>query len=165
MTIANAILRAVPGAFILDSGLGKVKIDEGRAAYLQRAAARGVPAVAEMTPQQFGKFFSCGEIAVGSPLLLPFVPTRVAGAALTALSSGFVASYLRAPEMTQTDGVPHPGLPAHREGLVAPGDRSRPASRRSTQELTVPEVHRPRIRRSPGGNPTGASSCGRADRI
>ncbi len=105
MSIANLVLRAVPGAFVLNSGIGKLGMDEGTAAYLQQAAAKGVPAVGEMTPEQFKKFLSYGEIAVGGALLAPFVPTRVAGAALGALSAGFLAAYFRTPEMTQDDGI------------------------------------------------------------
>lgn len=105
MSIANLVLRAVPGAFVLNSGIGKLGMDEGTAAYLQQAAAKGVPSVGEMTPEQFKKFLSYGEIAVGGALLAPFVPTRVAGAALGALSAGFLAAYFRTPEMTQDDGI------------------------------------------------------------
>ncbi|MCS6712295.1 DoxX family membrane protein [Brachybacterium sp. EF45031] len=103
--ISTAILRAVPGAFILNSGIGKLGMDEGTATYLQEAAAKGLPIVKEMTPEQFGKFLTYGEIAVGAMLLAPFVPTRIAGAALTTFATGLVSSYFRTPGMTQKDGV------------------------------------------------------------
>lgn len=105
MTIANAVLRAVPGAFVLNSGIGKLGIDEGTAGYLQQAAAKGIPAVSQMSAKQFGQFLTYGEIAVGGALLAPFVPTRVAGLALTTFASGLVAAYFRTPEMTKDDGV------------------------------------------------------------
>ena len=92
MKISTALLRAVPGAFILNSGINKLGLDEESAAGLQQMAANGVPMVENMTPAQFGKFLSYGEIAVGSALLLPFVPTRIAGAALTTFAAGLVAN-------------------------------------------------------------------------
>ena len=105
MKISTALLRAVPGAFILNSGIGKLVLDEESAAGLQQMAANGVPMVENMTPAQFGKFLSYGEIAVGSALLLPFVPTRIAGAALTTFAAGLVANYFSIDAMTQDDGI------------------------------------------------------------
>ncbi|WP_240372402.1 hypothetical protein [Brevibacterium zhoupengii] len=105
MRLDTALLRAVPGAFILNSGIGKLGLDEASAAGLQQMAANGVPFVEEMTPAQFGKFLSYGEIAVGAALLLPFVPTRLAGAALTTFSAGLVANYFSIDSMTQDDGI------------------------------------------------------------
>ncbi|HJE78374.1 MAG TPA: hypothetical protein K8V74_10585 [Brevibacterium epidermidis] len=105
MAISTALLRAVPGAFILNSGIGKLGLDEGSAAGLQQMAANGVPLVENMTPAQFGKFLSYGEIAVGSALLLPFVPTRIAGAALTTFAAGLVANYFSIDSMTKDDGI------------------------------------------------------------
>lgn len=105
MKLDTALLRAVPGAFILNSGIGKLGMDEGTATYLQQTAAHGVPMVENMTPAQFGKFLSYGEIAVGAALLLPFVPTRLAGAALTTFSAGLVANYFSIDSMTQDDGI------------------------------------------------------------
>lgn len=105
MSITNAILRAVPGAFILNSGIGKLGLDAQSAAGLQEMAKNGVPALGEMSPEQFKTFLSWGEIAVGASLLAPFVPTRVAGAALAAFSGSMVAMYLRTPGMTEKDGI------------------------------------------------------------
>ena len=105
MRLDTALLRAVPGAFILNSGIGKLGLDEESAAGLQQMAANGVPLVEEMTPAQFGKFLSYGEIAVGAALLLPFVPTRIAGAALTTFSAGLVANYFAIDSMTKDDGI------------------------------------------------------------
>ena len=45
MKISTALLRAVPGAFILNSGIGKLGLDEESAAGLQQMAANGVPMV------------------------------------------------------------------------------------------------------------------------
>ena len=105
MKLSNAILRAVPGIFILNSGVNKLGMDEETAAGLQDMAKVGVPAVGNMTPAQFGKCLSYGDVAVGAALLLPIVPTRLAGAALTTFSAGLVANYFALPGMTQEDGI------------------------------------------------------------
>lgn len=105
MNLSNAILRAVPGAFILNSGIGKLGMDPQTASAMQGMAAQGVPPLGKLTPEQFAKFLSYGEIAVGASLLLPFVPTRLAGLALAGFSGSLVAMYLRTPGMTESDGV------------------------------------------------------------
>lgn len=105
MALSTAILRAVPGAFILNSGIGKLGMPAEMAAGLQGMAAQGVPPLGKLSPEQFAKFLSYGEIAVGASLLLPFVPRKVAGLALAGFSGSMVAMYLRTPGMTQADGV------------------------------------------------------------
>ncbi|GAA1853898.1 hypothetical protein [Brevibacterium marinum] len=121
MQISTALLRAVPGAFILNSGIGKLGIDEESAAGLQQMAANGVPMVENMTPAQFGKFLSYGEIAVGASLLLPFVPTRIAGAALTTFASGLVSNYFSIESMTEDDGIrpSQDGIPVAKDTWLA----------------------------------------------
>lgn len=105
MSLTNTILRAVPGAFILNSGIGKLGMDAETAESMQGMAVQGVPPLGKLSPEQFAKFLSYGEIAVGSALLLPFVPTRLAGLALAGFSGSMVSMYLRTPGMTQSDGV------------------------------------------------------------
>lgn len=105
LNFSTAILRAVPGAFILNAGIGKLNLPPEAAAGMQAMAAKGVPKLGELTPEQFAKFISYGEIAVGSALLLPFVPTRIAGAALGTFAGGMLAMYFRTPELTEKDGV------------------------------------------------------------
>jgi hypothetical protein len=103
--LSNTILRAVPGAFILNSGIGKLGLSEEAAQGLQEMAVKGVPALANLSPKQFGWFISGGEIAVGASLLAPFVPTRVAGLALAGFSGSMLSMYLNTPEMTEDDGI------------------------------------------------------------
>ena len=105
MSLTNTILRAVPGAFILNSGIGKLRMDAQTAEGMQGKAAQGVPPLGKLTPEQFAKFLSYGEIAVGASLLLPFVPTRIAGLALAGFSGSMISMYLRTPGMTESDGV------------------------------------------------------------
>lgn len=105
ISIANAALRLVSGAFILNSGINKLRIDEASAAGLQQMAANGVPQLAEVEPAVFGKALSIGEISLGSALFLPLIPTRLAGLGLGAFSGALLASYLRTPGMTESDGI------------------------------------------------------------
>lgn len=105
MSLTNTILRAAPGAFILNSGIGKLGMPAEMAEALQGMAAKGVPPLGDLTPEQFGKFLSYGEIAVGAALLLPFVPRKVAGLGLAAFSGSMMSMYLRTPAMTEADGV------------------------------------------------------------
>jgi hypothetical protein len=103
--VANAALRLAPGAFILNSGLGKINMPEEQAQWLRDAAATGVPPVKKLEAKKFGKLLAYGEVAVGAALLTPFVPARIAGLALGVFSAGLVANYFANPEMTEDDGV------------------------------------------------------------
>lgn len=105
MSLSTLILRAVPGAFILNAGIGKLGMDTETAKSLQGMAKNGIPALGEMSPEQFKKFLPYGEIAVGAALLLPFVPTRIAGLALAGFSGSMLAMYLRTPGLTEEDGI------------------------------------------------------------
>lgn len=104
-SLSNLALRAIPGAFVLNSGLNKRGMDEETATYLQAEAAKGIPMVADMEPKQFGMLLTYGEIAVGAALLLPFVPNRLAGLALGAFSAGLMSVYFKDPAKTQDDGI------------------------------------------------------------
>lgn len=105
MSFRNAVLRAVPGAFILNSGIGKLGMPAEVAEGMQKKASTGIPQLAEMPAEQFGKLLAYGEIAVGAALLLPFVPTRLAGAALATFAGGLLSMYVGDPEMTESDGI------------------------------------------------------------
>lgn len=103
--LSHIPLRLTTGAFILNSGLGKTDLDEGSAGYLQSMASKAFPQVAQLESQQFGKVLAASEIAIGSALLAPFVPSRLAGLGLLAFSAGMMTMYFRTPELTQEDGV------------------------------------------------------------
>lgn len=98
---ASFTARLFPGLILLNSGLGKRKLDAESAAGLQGFASTGIPAVTKLDPKTFGKMLSAGEIATGAALLAPVVPNRVAGAALTAFGAGFMSMYLRVPGQRQ----------------------------------------------------------------
>lgn len=90
-------LRAATGAFILNSGIGKLGLDAEHAAGLQGMAASAIPLVAVVPPSVFGKVLGGIEVALGAALLAPFVPPAVAGAGLTAFSGGLLTMYVRMP--------------------------------------------------------------------
>lgn len=103
--VASAALRGITGAFILNSGIGKLGLRGEAAEALQEMAAVGVPALAKLSPDDFGKFISYSEVGIGSALLLPVVPRRLAGAALTAFGAGLLTIYFNSEGMTEDDGI------------------------------------------------------------
>jgi hypothetical protein len=99
-------LRVATGAFILNSGVGKLAADEGTAQFLHGAAAATYPALfKDMEPKRFAQLLAYGEIAVGATLLAPMVSATVAGAALTGFGAGLMGMYFKTPSMTLDDGV------------------------------------------------------------
>ncbi|MDN4171328.1 hypothetical protein QWY28_00065 [Nocardioides sp. SOB77] len=106
MNLTHVPLRAATGAFILNSGIGKLGADEGTAAYLHGAAAATYPAVfKDMKPTSFTQLLAYSEIAVGAALLTPKVSSTVAGGALTAFGASLLGMYLKTPSMTLDDGI------------------------------------------------------------
>lgn len=105
LSISNAALRLVSGAFILNSGVTKRSLPAEHAAGLQDMAKRAIPPVGTLTPEQFGKYLSFAEMGLGGLLLTPMVSSRLAGLALGAFSGGLIATYLKTPGMTGPDGI------------------------------------------------------------
>jgi len=103
MKLSHIPLRLSTGAFILNSGLGKQKLDTDSAAAMQEMGGRAFPQVRRMDPEKFGKLLAYGETALGAALLLPFVPSRLAGLGLAAFSGSLLAMYFNTPSMTADD--------------------------------------------------------------
>ncbi|MFD7532855.1 MULTISPECIES: hypothetical protein [unclassified Streptomyces] len=93
--------RLATGAFILNSGLGKLKADAETAQGVHGMACVAYPFLKKIEPERFTRLLAWSEIAVGGTLLAPFVPTRLAGLALTGFSGGLVGLYLRVPGMRE----------------------------------------------------------------
>ncbi|MFG2595823.1 hypothetical protein [Streptomyces sp. NPDC048462] len=93
--------RLATGAFILNSGLGKLKADEETAQTLHGMACTAYPFLDRIEAGRFTRLLAWSEITVGSALLLPVVPTRLAGLALTGFSGGLLGLYLRVPGMRE----------------------------------------------------------------
>jgi hypothetical protein len=94
-------LRVGAGAFILNSGLAKLRADDAAAKQTHGFAAGAYPAVRRLDPRLFVGALSAGEIALGTALLVPIVPPALVGAGLTAFSSALIGLYLRTPGLRQ----------------------------------------------------------------
>ena len=113
--------RVAAGAFILNSGIGKWSADEETAKQLHGFATGTYPFLAKLKPEDFVKLLAGTEIALGTALLLPFVPSVVAGAGLTAFSGGLLGLYVPTPGMRK-DGTPLPtqqGVPLAKDIWMA----------------------------------------------
>lgn len=140
ITLSEIAPRISAGAFILNSGLGKRGADEQAAAGMQGFAAGTYPFLKNLPPQQFAKALSTSEIVIGAALLTPFVPTAVAGAALTLFSGGLLGLYLRTPGMRKPGSLAptEQGLAIAKDswllgigiGLLTRGTIDRPQPRR-----------------------------------
>ncbi len=130
----NVPTRLATGAYILHSGWEKWHGTEDRARALHGTAAKAFPFLASIPPATFLKLLAGAEIATGTALLLPVVPNRLAGAALTAFSGSLITMYLRTPAMHEPGSVwPSPaGVAVSKDvwmlgiGLGLLADASRP---------------------------------------
>ncbi|AKK03693.1 hypothetical protein [Corynebacterium epidermidicanis] len=124
MNLAALALRAIPGAFILNSGLGKIGMPAEVSAGMQEFAATGMPLVKQIPADKFGTVLGFAETAVAASLLLPFVPNRIAGLALTGFGSGLLSLYFGNDGNTESDNIrpTEAGLPLAKDSwLVAMG--------------------------------------------
>lgn len=103
--LGHVALRLASGAFILNSGIGKLTLDAERAGQLQKIAINAYPKLADLEPEKFGKLLSYGELGLGASLLAPFLPSRLVGLALTGFAGSLVYTYLKTPGLTQPDGI------------------------------------------------------------
>ncbi|MFH8683330.1 hypothetical protein [Streptomyces lydicus] len=97
--------RLVTGAFILNSGLEMLRADEATAETVHGMATAAYPFLRQLPAERFTRLLACSEVAVGGALLAPFVPTRLAGLALTGFSGGLVGLYLRLPGMRRSGSL------------------------------------------------------------
>ncbi|MFE7318425.1 hypothetical protein ACFU7T_35805 [Streptomyces sp. NPDC057555] len=91
--------RLATGAFLLNSGLTKWQADQATAETVHGMACTAYPFLTKLPPERFTRLLAASEIAIGSALLAPFVPTRLAGLGLTGFAGGLVGLYLRLPGM------------------------------------------------------------------
>ena len=99
--------RIAAGAFILNSGIGKLSADEATAKQVHGFAAGAYPFLGHLKPKDFVRALAISELALGAALLIPVVPDIVAGAGLTAFSGGLLGLYARTPGMRK-EGSPFP---------------------------------------------------------
>jgi hypothetical protein len=105
MKLSHIPPRLATGAFILNTGIGKLSADEETAGRLHSMAAGTYPFLAKIEPPKFVRALAIGEIGVGSVLLAPIVPAWLAGAVLTGFSGALLRMYLKTPGLTKPDGV------------------------------------------------------------
>ncbi|KAB1906161.1 MULTISPECIES: hypothetical protein [unclassified Micromonospora] len=105
MKLTHAPLRLSIGAFILNSGLSKRSLEGEAAAGMHGMAVGAIPQLRQFPPDQFAKLLSRAEIALGAALLIPFVPSLLAGAGLTAFGAGLVQLYLKTPGMREGNSL------------------------------------------------------------
>jgi len=101
MRLRRLPLRLTTGAFILNSGLSKRQIPAEGAARLHGFATGTYPFLESVEAERFASLLSTGEIALGTALLLPVVPTGLVGAALALFSGGLLGLYLKTPGMRE----------------------------------------------------------------
>jgi hypothetical protein len=116
--LRQAPLRIVTGAFILNAGLTKRRATDEQASRLHGFASSTYPTFKQMTPEQFVRLLSTGEIALGTALLLPIVPPALVGAGLAGFSAGLIGLYLKTPGM-------------HMEGSLRPTEQGIPLAKDS----------------------------------
>jgi hypothetical protein len=91
--------RIAAGAFILNSGIGKLSADDEAAANIHGFAVGAYPFLNQLKPKDFVRGLAISEIALGAALLIPVVPAALVGAGLTAFSGGLLGLYARTPGM------------------------------------------------------------------
>jgi uncharacterized membrane protein YphA (DoxX/SURF4 family) len=105
MKLAHLPLRVATGAYILNSGRSKQNLEGQAAEGVHGMAVGAIPALKRIPPDRFARILSTGEIALGAALLIPFVPSALAGAALAGFSAGLVQLYLKTPGMRQPGSI------------------------------------------------------------
>ena len=104
MKLSHIPPRLATGAFILNTGIGKLSADDTTAGALHGMAAGTYPFLAKVEPPKFVRALAIGEIGVGSVLLAPIVPAWLAGV-LAGFSGALLRMYLKTPGMTKEDGI------------------------------------------------------------
>lgn len=95
--LRRAPLRLATGAYIVNSGIGKLSAGDAGAEGIHGMAAGAYPVVKKVEPKLFTKVLAAGEIVVGSALLLPIVPAGLAGLALAGFGAALLGLYARTP--------------------------------------------------------------------
>ncbi|GAA4434263.1 hypothetical protein GCM10023169_41670 [Georgenia halophila] len=99
--LSHVPIRAAAGSFILNAGLGKRELPEDSAAGMQSMGANAFPQLKDVSPNDFGKLLSTSEIALGSALLTPFVPSWLVGLGLAGFSGSLLRMYTKTPGLTE----------------------------------------------------------------
>ena len=95
--LRRAPVRVAAGAFILNSGINKLKGGEEQAKGVHGMAVTAYPFLGKIEPNTFHKALGAWETALGAALLLPIVPAGLVGLALSGFASALVGLYVRTP--------------------------------------------------------------------
>jgi hypothetical protein len=93
--------RLITGAYIVNAGVSKLGAEEETAKGLHGMATAAYPFLGKLDAQTFTRLLGAGELTLGASLLLPIVPTALAGLGLAGFSAGLLGLYLRIPGMRQ----------------------------------------------------------------
>lgn len=97
--LRRAPLRVAAGAFVLNSGLGKLKSDEQTAMGIHGMAVGAYPFLKKVEANTFLKGLGATETALGAALLLPILPAGLVGLGLSAFATGLLGLYVRTPAL------------------------------------------------------------------
>lgn len=103
MKLWHLPLRLSTGAFILNSGVGKLHASPETALRLRDTAGGAFPGLAEVSPASFAQGLALSEVALGVALVNPMVSSGLAGLCLGAFSGGLCYLYAK------TDALHEPG--------------------------------------------------------
>jgi len=99
--VASLPMRIAAGAFILNSGIGKLKAGEETAGAVHGMAKNTYPFLEGVPAGQFTKALGASEIALGGALLFPPIGDALAGLSLAAFAGGLLGLYLKTPGMRE----------------------------------------------------------------
>ena len=113
-------LRLATGAFLVNSGISKLRADLDEAKQLQSFASGAYPQLGDIPADRFVRLLGASEVALGATVLAPTVPPALAGLGLTAFSGGLLGLYWRTPALHEA-GDPRPtkaGIPIAKDSWM-----------------------------------------------
>jgi uncharacterized membrane protein YphA (DoxX/SURF4 family) len=97
--------RVATGLFTINSGIGKLSLDDEAAAQMHGFAAGAYPFLEKLKPKDFVRILAATEITLGTALLVPLVPSIVAGTGLAAFSGGLLGLYAKTPGLRKEGSI------------------------------------------------------------
>jgi hypothetical protein len=85
--------------------MSKLQADDDAAKQVHSTASGTYEFVDSMEPRTFAKLLGAGEVSLGTALLVPIVPTAVAGLGLAAFSAGLLGLYMNTPGMRREGSI------------------------------------------------------------
>jgi hypothetical protein len=104
--LANLPVRVAAGAFLVNSGLNKLKAEKETAQQVHGFATGTYPFLENVPPEQFTKLLGASEVGLGGALLMPvLVGDGLAGLGLSAFAGGLLGLYAKTPGMRQEGSI------------------------------------------------------------